>query len=134
MSSMRSDAAISQPMKPEPITQTSAPGCEPVAELAQIIQRAQYADARIVGSRYRQPRGLGAGGQQALPVAQLTSARESHSPSVWIEAHRSPADQIDLLVGEPRLVLQRQLVLARSPAAGAPSSAAAADRERDAHR
>ena len=78
----RSEAAISQPMKPEPMTATLVFGAQARGQLAEVVERAQHADGGVVGAGDGQAAGLGACRQNALLVLELAPAAERDATRV----------------------------------------------------
>jgi hypothetical protein len=82
-------------------------------ELAQIVERAQHPDRRIIGARHGQPLGLGAGGDHAGGVGQPPAAGEHNLVPGGAQRHRPAPDQRYALLGKPFLLLDGRLGLAR---------------------
>ena len=108
----RSEAAISQPMKPEPITTT---GRRLQAALAARASGRESAGPRTPGSSAPgtgQALRFGAGGEHAARGSSSSRPPDRVTRRACrIERHRAAARRAARVLGEPALVLQRKLLL-----------------------
>jgi hypothetical protein len=108
---MLSEAAASQPMKPEPITIAERASC---ARGRKTRASCSERRLRISGSSAPgtgRPHRLGARGEHARVVGERAAAGQPQGPAAGIERlDRGFAAQLDALLGEPVLLLERGLV------------------------
>ena len=112
--SWRAEAATSEPIQPAPTTTTEPLCAKPFAQGVRVIDAAEVEHAVQIGSGYREPARLGAGGEQQAVVAQPLAVVELELAACGVEGGGGMAEpQLDLLLGVEALLVDVQLLAPR---------------------
>ena len=112
-----SDAAASQPTKPDPMTATRTPARDGGADRGRVVARADHVDAGEVRAVERRPHRLRSGAEHALAVRQRPAVLQVHLAVARAQGRdRGGRAQLDVVPPEPGVVLDRQLLRRDPPA------------------